>query len=128
MHYQPIEVILSEANLKVRQKMWQDILELSDWDIRVRLANMGELHKPQDEPWGTCIAENYLKRVEILIVREEQFKGLPPFDMELALVHELLHLIVPNIDNERVEETCVWSLAKSLVGLMRYNSIVDEGR
>ena len=131
MRYEPKEVIITQAGLKICLEMWQAILGLSDWHVTIRMGNLLECQHPTEGSTCTIAIESLPKFAEIIMIHPEQCaKGLLPNDMELSIVHELVHLIVPSIENEEKLEVAVWQIAKALVTLARKEGvyITDGGR
>jgi hypothetical protein len=110
------EVILTEEELKDLCRKYQKILRLQDWKINVVVGRTSQ---------ETAYVRYNLnqKTAEIFITSTEcQATGLR--DMELDLVHEMVHLhlapFVPhNLWNHHNVEFAVSALTEAVVGLNR---------
>ncbi len=71
--------------------MWIHRLRLNDWDIRWRVVRRDEL--PTDRA-GCCdsLAMKKIANIRVLHPDEGDSAWLDPYDIELTIVHELLHL------------------------------------
>lgn len=69
---------------------WQKRLRLQDWSIEIRYAEYGEL---DDDNGATISWFDQKKRARILVRPDEFFKeGTVPENVEIRVIHELLHL------------------------------------
>jgi hypothetical protein len=120
---------VNEAQLRKRCAYWQKVLRLTDWNISVRVADDEEL-----EQGGDCQVHQHSKLALIRVRGIETYsptsgwrKAFPEqFDMEITLVHELLHIPFDRlIDTEDDEFAQLWEeqalefLAQALVKLSR---------
>lgn len=82
---------MSQEQLQDRLQYWQKVLRLENWDVKVKIDRVFNLH-PNTQ--GCC--EWTLSRMEALIRILDPADWDPsciyPQDMETTLVHELLHL------------------------------------
>lgn len=118
---------LSEQQLQEACAHWQKILRLQDWSVRVVVARGNGIDLQADTK-GNC---NWvLKKKAALIKIMDPVDYDPgirwPQDMEMTLVHELLHLHMATFDNYDVGshpdvavEQAVDSIASGLVSLYR---------
>ncbi len=88
------EVILTEDELRLKCREWQQILRLQDWDIEVNIKRHREIQGPSgDEEGRIRTNEDYKKGfIEILDPIDLDPARYAPLDMEEVLVHELLHI------------------------------------
>jgi len=100
---------------------WQSVLGLSDWYIKVRVKRKYDL--PPDSQ-GTCNWTYSRMEAAVKILHPNDYDPgfLVPQDMELTLVHELVHIrhapFQPADDNLHHEQA-VEAIAKALVALKR---------
>lgn len=125
-------VILTNEELRARCDEWQRLLRLQDWTVVVKRVRASE-YRDGASLAGRC-EFNVEKRAAIVKLTEPEdyqaqankdFEAVQ--DMELTLVHELLHLYFAPLNRviardsleERFEENAVHALADALVGLKR---------
>lgn len=102
-------------------KMWQKRLGLEDWKIEVKIVRLWELEQSTlaHIDWSTP------KHTALIKVLNPADYELPadkiPGDMELSIVHELVHLhlsVLPlNKSSRAAEEQVVATIAEALVSL-----------
>jgi hypothetical protein len=115
------ERLLAQATRMLRK--WQHIVRLEDWDIAI---NFGRWHEVHEEAVAHCHYSR-ARREAHLVIRHPDDWGPETWagdnDMELTIVHELLHLKLSGLDNtdatKQVEEALVEQMARSLVRLKR---------
>ena len=123
MFYKRKECILSLEQLNILLDDWQKKLGLKNWDIRIKLVKQKDIEGKQAE-----VSWNIKNRAALLKILLPEEYDCPPweFDMEVSLVHELVHLNFAQFDLEdsskeidiAIEQT-VEQLAITLVGLKR---------
>jgi hypothetical protein len=112
-----------EVKLKAEELLsfWQKQLRLEDWDVTIDV--------PAHDPGGYA----YVKRSESyqiarITLRNPDMKdpsSLPQNDLEITLVHELLHLRFPNVQfaqdtmDDKIHELGIERTAIALVHLSR---------
>jgi hypothetical protein len=116
--------------LRKLSSKWQTRLRLLDWDIYVRWAFKQE----NEDVWGICYPSNTTKEAVIIMQNPRLYKELDPdyyqADVEVTLVHEILHLHFAPFNNpsgshmEMIEEIIVSHLAQLLVALDRRDESV----
>lgn len=108
---------VEEARRYVR--MWKPLLALRDWTIRVR--GVVAIESAPDSPAQITYYVT-LRRAEIQVATEPA--PLPGLDLEMVIVHELLHLVfdspqeVSQAEADRMEQG-INTLAATLVRLRR---------
>ena len=119
------EYIVSDDELKKLCAEWQDRLRLQAWDIDASICRASEFVLPN------CCGENEWNhqnnKSEIRILDHVDFPKIKfPQDMEVALVHELLHLCFESFEPKNKEslrfdlmERTIERLANVLVELKR---------
>lgn len=123
------EVILTEDELRQLCAEYQRILRLQDWRSKVKIAREYDFDKPDAEGQ----VRYTLARKEALIYVLDHLDYQPtqafPQDMEVTLVHELLHLHFAEISDKCQEagidihtplEQAIQSLAEAVVQLRRF--------
>lgn len=117
MHYSTI--IEDENKFFNLCYFWQDVLRLNDWDIEfIQVSDVSEFAN-EGNVYGECEADGSMKEAEIRIwFGDSVDKG---FDMEHTIVHELLHIVLNDLDicacDHEIEERIINVLAKSLLRL-----------
>ncbi len=118
------EVILTEEELRQLCAEYQAILRLQDWRVDVSIGRPDLEHEDD----GAYVTYNTSLRIaKILIVAPEYYptNAMMPQDMEVDLVHELVHLYFvplgkPADDTARdLLEVAVQSIAEAVVKLRR---------
>ena len=129
--YEPIEVILTEDELRAHLVFWQRHLRLQDWDIKVVIVRAsGMTSKWNSGEMGTSECNKECK-IEIMHPEDFQKDNLMQnlLDMEYVLVHELVHIhfeafkTKEDTGERMAEEQAVNALSKALVGLRRSGKI-----
>ncbi|MBX9601252.1 MAG: hypothetical protein K2X35_09615 [Bryobacteraceae bacterium] len=113
---------MTEAMLRERCRFWQALLRLQDWDVFVRLVD--EL---PGSALGRCwwLDEKEIATIRILRPERCDPARVPEQDVEVTLVHELLHLHFAaftaenNTPQATAQEVAINRCAQALVGLDR---------
>lgn len=126
MLYKQQECIFPKDELENKLKYWQVILGLEYWDIKIKLDRAINLKD------GSMAHVNYVlpkasALIQIVIPEDYNEMGITwPQDMEISLVHELLHVKFAAFDDtekgtlpDTMMEQTVDSLAKILVTMDR---------
>lgn len=121
---------LTQVEAEERLHFWQQLLRLGDWKIRVELVRARAI----DDELGR-VHSNMMRDALILLMEPDD---IPPYssahlansDMEVNLVHELLHLRWKDVGwndkttpEGRAEEAAVEAIAQALVALERRNTL-----
>lgn len=118
------ELIVSEDQVDRWLKLWQQRLQLQDWKVEVRLVRIWQLepHTLGHIHWSRA------RRTATIKVLDPVDYNLPRSriadDIELSVVHELIHLQLSSLTMDdkastAVEEQVVNRLANTLVDLER---------
>ena len=107
-----------------RLQIWQDRMNLKDWDIHVDLVRADKL---EPKTLGNIHWDTDLKAATIGVLSPEDYK-LPYKamldDMEFTIVHELVHLELASLPrseaSRRVEEHALNEIADALLNLARH--------
>ena len=118
------QVHLNQSDLRRQCKWWQGILRLSDWDTEVRVVRASGL---SGDSQGEIIpfAQKRVAKVKILDPVDFCGETIIPQDMEVTLVHELLHLyflpfsIADGSPLDLAQEQAIDALSVALVSLSR---------
>jgi hypothetical protein len=114
---------MTDKDLQRLVVKWQKRLRLMDWDINASfddddtLAELGA--------WGACDPQGFLRTATMIFRRpEEAKKKQTAFDLEVIIVHEILHIFFAPLKNENhaeltAEEQMIHTLAILLVSLER---------
>lgn len=120
------EMILTEGELYHKLKLWQERLGLQDWDVVVSICRARDFISPN--AMGECNWVLPKKMAAIRILHQDDFDqgSMQRQDMELTLVHELLHLHHAPFDTFPVGtpediavEQAIHKISKALVDLYR---------
>lgn len=113
--------IIDECDIERYLDFYQSALKLKDWDIVVLFSrdlgtNEAQVTYKQD------------RKQAIVTLLDHRFYTNEHFayDMELALVHELIHIVLAPIGSDEYnleEEKIVEQLAKTMVNLRRCSNI-----
>uniref|UniRef100_Q021L2 SprT-like domain-containing protein n=1 Tax=Solibacter usitatus (strain Ellin6076) TaxID=234267 RepID=Q021L2_SOLUE len=114
----------AEKFVAQRLQLWQDRLNLKDWDIKIQMVRTDQL---EPKTLGNINWDCDVKSAKISVLSSYDYK-LPYHemlnDMEFTVVHELVHLhlaSLPRSDaSRRVEEKAVNELAAALLRLAKH--------
>lgn len=114
--------------------LWQSRLRLQDWSVRVRFVERGGLDiSGGGEGYGRIDWSLHAKTADISIVQSEYLaQNDPNYDIEKALVHELLHLHFtwlggePGTIEDDLFEQMLWAMENALVNAYRLGVVEDE--
>ncbi len=114
----------AEKFVAQKLQIWQDRLNLKDWDIKFQMVRTDQL---EPKTLGNINWDSDVKAAKISVLSSYDYK-LPYHemlnDMEFTVVHELVHLhlaSLPRSDaSRRVEEHAVNELAAALLRLARH--------
>ena len=119
-------ITFTEAQLRHMCRRWQKRLRLQDWHADVRVLRLSEMD--EESGCGQSFVREQCKDSSIGIVDPRDYKSDAsfPYDMEVTLVHELIHLhLMPFEPASRREtehaafEAAIDCLAEALVLLGR---------
>ena len=83
--------IVEQKELEKLCKEWQDKLHLQNWDIIVKICRKTEFELSDvtgENCWDLRVCKSYIRILDPI----DYLKTSWPYDMEVVLVHELLHL------------------------------------
>ena len=125
MKEQPENKIITSETLPEIAKRWVYRLGLSEWAIGILVVRDGEMPEVQCNGYTKTYTVQRVARI-YLLDEKDHYRDSLPVDMEIALVHELLHVKWSNIgwqDGEHVmsilEHQLLHDIAKALVGAYR---------
>ena len=112
---------MDEHELKELCAYWQKVLRLQDWDVNIKIARVFEMH---EDGIGEINMVMSLKKAFIQILDTNDSAPDEDKDIELTLVHELVHLHLAEWSEQESGmpvsgEQAVDLLAKALVQLKR---------
>ncbi len=121
-----MEVILTEDDLKQKCKEWQEILSLQDWDVKPGIYRADSFKTEGSQAECDWVLKEKMAIIRILDPVDYPENKLWPQDMEISLVHELIHLHVAPFDEtkagslqEIMMEQATDLIARALVRLIR---------
>lgn len=134
MWWPRIERILTQEEAQSLCAYWQALLRIQDWDVEVKIVRRPEFTNAID-CMGECNTWRIKKRAVIHLLHPEDHaifvknsKFVTPHDMEVTLVHELLHVALAPVTMDTVkadspesiaEEQFIDALSRALVHLYR---------
>ena len=89
--YVPKEVILTAAQARCALRKWQNILNLRDWQLNVKICTGG--FDEESTHLAEVHSEAQNRRAVIHLRQPGTFQSEYKRDMELDLVHELVHVV-----------------------------------
>ncbi|MFD0868777.1 hypothetical protein [Paenibacillus residui] len=117
------EVILTEEELRTKCAEWQKILRLQDWIVVTGIKRGRDM--TLQGVCGECSWQLQKRMAAINVLDPVDYPPdlIEPHDMELTLVHELVHLHfaslqTPNEDNT-AEEQAIEAISRGLITLAR---------
>jgi hypothetical protein len=119
------EVIFTEDQIREKCAEWQRILRLQDWIVSVSIVR--ERDMGMENTMGTInpTLEKRMAKIRILDPVDYPPGLMEPQDMELTLVHELLHLhlwfFTESLEGPLhvAEEQAIEAISRGLVALAR---------
>lgn len=118
-------VILSEEQLQVLCSEWQRVLRLQDWLVVVRIVRKRDMKFDNSAGEAGWTPDRRDAIIRILDPLDYEPTRIYEQDMELSLVHELLHLHFALISykddtiEDTLQEQALHAIADGLVGLKR---------
>lgn len=98
---------MKQKDLEALLKYWQDRLGLSHWDITIKFCSYIEL----EEAEGSCSPSPKRLLADIKVLDPKEYHKTDddrPQDIEDTVVHELLHCLFPELeDNVQIEQAIV---------------------
>lgn len=120
------EVILTEEELRAKCAEWQKILLLQDWIITIRIRRERDFLNADANAEIVPSLPKRMATISILDPVDYPPDVSEPQDMELSLVHELLHihlfpLFADREDEMRLvsEEQAIEAISRGLIALAR---------
>lgn len=98
---EPVIHFADNETLQAYLKYWQHVLHLDDWYIVAAAADY-PIHDQQGNRLLSdiyIIAENKEARIEICTILDDDESGFMKYCEELALLHELLHIVILIMEN-----------------------------
>lgn len=88
-------VILNQEQLEDRTRFWQRILRLQDWTLVAEVCRMRDIEGSDARTYYVLS----VKHARIWVGDETDYKPTVPLplDMEVNLVHELMHLVIAQL-------------------------------
>ncbi|NWL89576.1 hypothetical protein DMN77_18675 [Paenibacillus sp. 79R4] len=116
------EVILTEDELRTKCTEWQKILRLQDWIVIPKIKRGRDM--PIPDVCGSCCWDLTQRMAAINILDPIDYPpdAIVPNDMELTLVHELLHLHFAAVEPEGASiagEQAIESISWGVIALAR---------
>ena len=98
----PFKPEMDQGTTEKCLRYWMKELQLSDWCIDVQYSPPHEL---DDEAAGSVIRSNPLRLAEVKLMYKADYdkeERWCPYDAEVLLVHELLHLVFWHIEGRKL--------------------------
>lgn len=119
------EVILTEDQLRGKCAEWQKILRLQDWIITLRITRQRDMNLKGNAEIEATLPKR-MATIRILDPVDYPDGLAEPQDMELSLVHELLHIHLFPLFADReeemrmiAEEQAIEAISRGLIALNR---------
>lgn len=119
-------VIYTEEQLKAKCAEWQKILRLEDWTIFTGIYRSRDFKTENSQAEIEPFLQKRMAKIRILDPVDYEPTCWTPQDMEISLVHELLHihlfkLFADRADESRqiAEEQAIEAISNGLVDLYR---------
>lgn len=120
------QFIVDETGLRELLKVWEEILNLQSWDVKTGIYRERDFCGPErqgENEYNLATGTSLIRILDPADYPESKFKQ----DMEITLVHELLHLLFapfePDEGNNELEhkfmERAICQLSEVLVRLKR---------
>lgn len=126
-------VIFTEDELRTKCEVWQKILRLQDWIITVNIRRERDFVLSDSNAEIIPTLPKRMATIHILDPIDYPPGQAEPQDMELSLVHELLHihlfpLFADREDEMRLvaEEQAIEAISRGLIELSRRSSIASK--
>ena len=123
--------IVSQEELEKLCVEWQNILHLQAWDIVVKICRSGEFEDKDcdgENLWELRNCKSFIRILDPIDYKSSSWG----YDMEVCLVHELLHLHFMSFepsDDDGLEhaymESVIERLASVLVDLKRKHEVAE---
>lgn len=115
----------TNADLRRLMLKWQKRFRLMDWDITIQFDREDGICDLRGA-WAMCFCTGPIRAVDI-IIKHHKFSENKDYDIEVVLVHELLHIFWSGIHHKdsagnQLEEQMVDTLSILLVDLERHGS------
>lgn len=93
----------SQAEIEELAAEWQRELKIQDWDIQVEVVRSRKMQSPDD---GGVNFEEKRREAYIMIrdPRDIAKDRILPYDMEVVLVHELLHCSLAAFTSKEIDD------------------------
>jgi len=98
---------------------WQNILRLKDWEIKCNLVRRGVFERPWKFGSSNFNKEHKAATIKVMIEDDKWDCDIWDYDVEFALVHELIHILFPMLDGDEQDEHSITMTASALVKLKR---------
>ena len=121
---------VSQEKLDALCVEWQNILHLQAWDIVVKICRSGEFEDKDcvgENLWDLRVCKSFIRILDPIDYKSSSWG----YDMEVCLVHELLHLhfmsFQPKDDGLEHDfmESVIERLASVLVDLKRKHEVAE---
>ena len=123
---------MTNHQLKLITKTWQEILRLQDWDVDVSFGRFREMQSDGGAiAWGRILINRQHRGASISILHPDDYEKCEEKactarhgtdEIETTVVHELLHIYIHGADDDEKpatveEEQAINAIAAALVGL-----------
>jgi hypothetical protein len=114
---------MTQEDIQALVVKWQAIMRLQDWDVDIRFSRAHDIGPDRDAEVDRCDSGK-CARISIKDPGDRDSKCISPQDIELSLVHEMVHLYFPHIDNfngtdDAIYEQAVHQISSTMVKLER---------
>ncbi len=116
---------MTDQELQRLCELWQRRLRLQDWTVKVQIARKRDLDLTDSEGQIQWVLSRREALIKLMDPIDYSPTAMTPQDLEVSLVHELLHLYFAPFDAEdgTLQQTCpeqaIDALSNALVKLAR---------
>lgn len=128
------EVIFTDEQLQEKCAKWQKILRLQDWILNVSIRRERDFCTKESNAEIIPSLPKRMATIRIIDPVDYDPNQSEPQDMELSLVHELLHIHLFQLFADRedemrlvAEEQAIEAISRGLIALSRQGSGEDDG-
>ena len=118
-------IILNQQQLNELLAYWQVLLRLRDWDIKIAIKRTRDFKFDEAAGETTWLLAKKMAVITIVDPADYPPDSLWPQDMEMTLIHELVHLLLAYWTPERLsaeydyQEQAIHTISQTLVRLQR---------
>jgi hypothetical protein len=118
---------MTQEDIQALLVKWQAIMRLQDWDVEIQFSRARDIGPDRAAEVERCDGKKHA-RISIKESIDWDTKCIVSQDEELSIVHELVHLYFPCIDNfngtdNTIYEQAVHRISSTMVKLERARTV-----